>query len=735
MQAPLCSARVACRAATQVTSFSLFQESKMQLPLDYIERVYAGVLGKIIGVYLGRPFEGWTHERILRELGEVRSYVHEKRGMPLVVTDDDITGTFTFFRALADHSNSPDLTAEQIGRTWLNYLIENKTILWWGGMGNSTEHTAYLRLKRGVPAPLSGAIETNGQVVAEQIGGQIFIDAWAMVYPGEPEKAAELARRAASVSHDGEGIYGAQVLAAMEAQAFVERDIDRLIDTGVSVIPHDSVIYSMIGDLREWHALDGDWQKTFHRIEGRYGYDQFVGNCHMVPNHALIILGLLYGQGDFRQALMITNTCGWDTDCNSGNLGALLGIRNGLAAFEGEADWRGPVADRMYLPTMDGGRCVTDAVIESYHIVNTARAMRALPAVQPKDGARFHFELRGSLQGFRVDSVEAGTTQVRLENTAQHSRLGERSLAIHFACTSNETAARVFTPTFVPPEDLDMPGYSLIACPTLYPGQTVHAGVSADESHNAPIEVRLFLSYYDADDQPAHCNGATTRLAPGEDATLDWPVPGLHGMPIYAVGIEISGPDLERGTIYLDYLTWTGVADTVFCRPEGAQPARFNRWSQAFVCAVDHWERTGKHAFALGQDQGRGLLITGVREWENYQLSAQILPSSIKSGGLAVRVQGLQRYYALQLAGQKALQLIRVYDGQNTVLSEVPFEWRFWEAYDLALAVQGDHLRGWLNGELVIDVLDAATPLTCGAIGLIVEEGFLMSDALMLKPL
>ena len=32
----------------------------MQLTQDYAERVYAGVLGKVIGVYLGRPFEGWT---------------------------------------------------------------------------------------------------------------------------------------------------------------------------------------------------------------------------------------------------------------------------------------------------------------------------------------------------------------------------------------------------------------------------------------------------------------------------------------------------------------------------------------------------------------------------------------------------------------------------------------------------------------------------------------------------
>ena len=31
------------------------------LPIDYAQRVYAGVLGKIIGVYLGRPFESATH--------------------------------------------------------------------------------------------------------------------------------------------------------------------------------------------------------------------------------------------------------------------------------------------------------------------------------------------------------------------------------------------------------------------------------------------------------------------------------------------------------------------------------------------------------------------------------------------------------------------------------------------------------------------------------------------------
>src|SRR5262245_16514188 len=205
----------------------------MPTPPDYVERVYAGVLGKLIGVYLGRPFEGWTYERIMAELGEIHGYVHERLGAPLVVTDDDISGTFTFLRALPDHGNDPALTPAQIGETWLNYIIERRSILWWGGMGNSTEHTAFLRLKHGIPAPESGSIGRNGRVVAEQIGAQIFIDGWAMVAPGDPERAADLARRAASVSHDGEAIYGAQALAAMEALAFVEPRIPALLDAAL----------------------------------------------------------------------------------------------------------------------------------------------------------------------------------------------------------------------------------------------------------------------------------------------------------------------------------------------------------------------------------------------------------------------------------------------------------------------------------------------------------------------
>ncbi len=244
------------------------------LPADYAERVYAGVLGKVIGVYLGRPFEGWTYERIQAELGDIKYYVNDRLDMPLLVTDDDISGTFTFARALADNDYRTDIDSSDIGRTWLNYLIEERTILWWGGLGNSTEHTAYLRLKNGINAPTSGSAELNGRVVAEQIGAQIFIDAWAMVSPGDAERAAHFATEAAKVSHDGAAVDGAVVLAVMEAMAFVEQDTNRLLDTALHFIPEASIIRWLIEDIREWHAGSNDWRDTRARIAERYGYDR-----------------------------------------------------------------------------------------------------------------------------------------------------------------------------------------------------------------------------------------------------------------------------------------------------------------------------------------------------------------------------------------------------------------------------------------------------------------------------
>lgn len=693
----------------------------MNIPQDYIERTYAGVLGKIIGVYLGRPFEGWLYDQIMTELGEIKGYVHDRLNMPLIVTDDDISGTFTFLRALPDYGNIPDLTPQQIGQSWLNYIVEKKTILWWGGLGNSTEHTAYLRLKQGIPAPRSGSIELNSKVVAEQIGSQIFIDGWGMVNPGDPERAADFARRASSVSHDGEAIYGAQVIAAMEAQAYVEQDINVLLNTALSLIPNTSVIYRMINDIREWHAEFRDWHDTREQIEQQYGYDKFGGNCHMVPNHGLIIMSLLHGEDDFSQSLMMVNTAGWDTDCNSGNVGCLLGIKNGLASLEGSTDWRGPVADRLYLPTAEGGSAISDAVLETYKVVNIAHALAGLEAVEPKGGARFHFEMPGSVQGFQSQSGD----KLWLENVAGHSSAGTRSLAFHYHNLGVGESVQATTPTFVPPEAINMQGYGLLASPTLYAGQVVSGRVHSD---NSDISVRLVIAYYGANDVLHYLRGNDAALQVGENA-FEWQISDMKGSPIAEVGLELITAKGGSGSIYLDYLTWAGEPQVTLTDP--ADNSRM--WKRAWVDSTDTPDWRYPETYRLIQNEGTGLLIQGTREWRDYTVTADVTPHMVEAAGVAVHVQGLRRYYAMLLRRDNTVQLVKQLDGE-TLLAFTPFQWAFGETHVMTLQVKGNQLKGQINGTTVFDVEDAHMPLLDGAIALVCCEGRTATQSVSVAP-
>jgi len=328
---------------------------------NYEQQVYAAVLGKIIGVYLGRPYEGWDKARIEQKWGEIDRYVHEDMNVPLVVADDDISGTFAFVNILEDSGLYADTPDELFGENWLNFLMEGKTVLWWGGVSHSTEHTAFINLKQGVKSPQSGSIALNGKEVAEQIGAQIFIDAFGMVAPGDPALAATLARRAASVSHDGEAVNAAIVVAVMVSLGFVHHDIHTLLDLALAHIPADSLIAAIHRDVRAWAKKDRDWRKTYERINAKYGYKTYGGNCHVVPNHAIMVMAWAYSDNNFFKALKIICTAGWDTDCNAANVGSVMALVVGLDGICADYDFRTPFADRILIPTADGTDSVTDA--------------------------------------------------------------------------------------------------------------------------------------------------------------------------------------------------------------------------------------------------------------------------------------------------------------------------------------------------------------------------------------
>jgi hypothetical protein len=461
------------------------------------------------------------------------------------------------------------------------------------------------------------------------------------------------------------------------AGAFMERDMEKLLDAAVGLIPSDSLIAQIHQDVRGW-ARGGDWKATRARIEEKYGYHLYGGNCHIVPNHATVIHALAHSKGEFDSAMTVVNTSGWDTDSNAGNVGAICGVFGGLEGLAGK-DWRGPLADRMYLPAADGGSCVTDTAREALRLAAHGRRWAGEQPVVPKAGARFHFGLAGSVQGF--------------QGQHRHGRLAFEGVTT--------------TATFILPEAHDMPIYGMVASPTLYSGQTVRARVQGAQ------RTRLVARVYDGADD------LRTLAGPWEAGEiLEWVVPETGAQPIAEVGVQADGK------AELDWLTWDGAPDTTFTKPDDGGTL----WRRAWVKAVDRWDERWPEPFRIVQNSGTGLLIQGEQGWRDYTVTADVTPHLAREAGIAARVQGLARYYAFKLVERSQVQLTR----HDHVLASQGYPWKFGKTYEMSLSVNGDRLIATINGEQVLEVMDNS--LTHGGVALLVAEGRTATDSVTITP-
>ena len=720
----------------------------MNLDKVFENKVYAGVLGKIIGVYLGRPFEGWYYDRIMEELGPINYYVNDKLDFPIHVTDDDLTGTFRFINALKHFNFDKNISPKQIGQTWLNYCIENQTVLAWAGKGVLTEESAYMNLKQGIHAPESGSIAQNGKVIAEQIGAQIFIDGWGMVSPGDPEQAVDLAKRAGSVSHDGESVYGAQVVAAMEAMAFIENDIKKIIEESKKFVPTDSTIYKLISDIQDWSSGNLDWEQARSKIEDKYGYSKFPGNCHIVPNHALIILALLFGDDDFQKSLMIVNTAGWDTDCNSGNVGCILGIKNELEGIQKGPDYITPVNDIIYLPTAYGSETMTDALLESQNIINITRRMNGLESKVIKNNARYNFEMETATQGWMVDKTNDNNLNTSLSNVEFKSDNGTRALQVSFTDLSFGLSSEVFVDSFFPEWFTKLEGYQVqryfhydyVACPIVYTGQNIKTEIISRSEKD--LRINLFIKYWGDGDKLIKITSEDYNLKANEKSVLEWSVPDTFSNPIGQIGISINSDDNISGKLLINYLNISGSPKMTFKRPDHID--EFKRgifykeevygqlWKRAWVNDVDKWQYRHNESFKVVRGIGRGHIMTGSETWKDYSISAKISIPLASAGGLILRSQGLKRYYSLELTKENKLKINKMEYDLKT-LKEIDFDLEFFKDYELKFKVDGNKLQGFVDNKLLIEVEDKSNPYEEGMIGFLTENGAIQSDSISIE--
>ena len=100
----------------------------------------------------------------------------------------------------------------------------------------------------------------------------------------------------------------------------------------------------------------------------------------ILPETFSVLVGLLYGDGDFRQSVSIATMCGFDTDCNAGTVGCLMGLLVGLDGIP--ADWKDPLQDRYELQVTGLPREWTITEL-AQQIVSTGQALALGEAAAP----------------------------------------------------------------------------------------------------------------------------------------------------------------------------------------------------------------------------------------------------------------------------------------------------------------------------------------------------------------
>nr|WP_319474473.1 ADP-ribosylglycohydrolase family protein [uncultured Sphaerochaeta sp.] len=691
------------------------------------EKVYAGVVGKIIGVYLGRPVEGWTYEKIRDTFGEIDYYVNDTTKAPLIVPDDDISGTFAFIRSLSDHGCDAQITSKQIGNGWLNYIVEDKTILWWGGLSRSTEHTAYLRLKQGIDAPRSGSIAENGESMATQIGAQIFIDSWALVCPNDPKQTACFAREAARVSHDGIAVEAAVFLAVMESLAFSEKRMDVLIESALCYVESD-LLKHLVTEIRECCALASDWKEVRSWIAKYHGYDKYLGNCPMVTNHLVVLMALIMGGDDFQKSISIAVSAGWDTDCNAGNVGCLNGIRLGLEGIEAGADFRTPVADRMLVVTADGGSCISDAVQEAQSLIAMSDALYKL---NPKDKeCRFNFAFPGSLQGFMIAPGEGmRQTLCFLENTLLTT--GTPGLRLSYRNLAKGTIARSCVETFTDlmPKGKDGTSYfEVMASPTLYSGQCVSTTLVCEQDKN-PV-ASLYIQYYQDDGKLLLATSEATQLKKGEQV-LRWEIPDTNGFPIYRIGLELTSRKRLDGSVIIRQMDWRG-APKRFSLPRSYEMSPLltpwttdTIWLKSFMSSAKNFYPDYTTTFSISHPEKHGVVTIGTQDWDDYIVQSTLTIMQQEGSGLVARSRGHRRYYAALIQDGKA-RIVKQQDSIQAVLAESDGPYPIDTTYQMSFSVYQDRLTMELDGKVVLKAVDKT--YLKGAAGFVVNTGAVLID-------
>jgi len=303
---------------TAVTT-SFAQDERRLSVEEYRDRMKGGWVGQIIGVVWGAPTEFKCNDKVMPE-AMVPAWKPEMINQAF--GQDDLYVEMTFLRSMEEYGL--DVPIRQAGIDFAN----SEYRLWCANQAGRTN------LRKGIAPPDSSHPQFN--TCPNDIDYQIEADFAGLIAPGMPNAVIAMGEKFGRLMNYGDGVYGGQFMGGMYAEAFFEQDLFRVIDAGLACIPADSQYAEMVRDMVRWYRENpNDWQKTWALAYQKYRKDPAYqkasnGGIDVKINGAMVLLGMLYGQGDMEKTCVVSMRGGYDSDCNPSSAAGVLGT---LAGF------------------------------------------------------------------------------------------------------------------------------------------------------------------------------------------------------------------------------------------------------------------------------------------------------------------------------------------------------------------------------------------------------------------
>lgn len=234
-------------------------------------------------------------------------------------------------------------------------------------------------MRLGLQPPLCG---TYRNVYKDSCGAFIRSEIWACIAPGQPKLAARYAYEDAILDHgDGEGVYAEVMTATLESAAFVITDIHELLEIGLSYIPADCGVAKAARCAMACYKAGMTWRQAREEVLTHYrggldlsqvsaedqakGFAEGQRGWDVPSNIGMLVIGMLYGEGDFDKTLCVAVNCGEDTDCTGATAGSIFGLMHGAEAIPQR--WVDPIGHKIKTACLNlgelgyfGGQLPTD---------------------------------------------------------------------------------------------------------------------------------------------------------------------------------------------------------------------------------------------------------------------------------------------------------------------------------------------------------------------------------------